>query len=363
MSEDFELIVNGKRYSGWKSVSVNRSIDSLAGGFELEVSDRWGPEEPWPIREEDACRLELGGFTVIDGYIDKRSLSASAANRTLTYSGRDRAAALVDNAPALSKWCFKKTNLADFAREIAEPFRVEVTVQVGLERLLPSIPKLVISPGETAFEVIRKAADDQACLVITDGRGGILITRAGTNRAAALIEGENILAASVDYDGAGRFHRYVIASQTPGTDQASGDVTSTLAEAIDDGVRRTDRVLMIAVEKGYSIEDAKRRLDWERRIRAERAETGSVTVVGWKQPDGAPWPVNAVTHLKAPRLVGADGDVRIASVSNSISEQGRITVLKLIRPDSLTPEPTRARLKASGRSAGVGWPELKNGAR
>ncbi len=358
MSNDFDLIVGGKSYSGWKSVSVNRSIDSLAGGFTLEVSDRWGPEEPWPIREEDPCRLELGGSTVIDGYIDKRSLSASAKSRTLTYSGRDRAAAMVDSAPVLSKWTYRKTNLADFARAIAEPFGVDVTVQTGL--VLPPIPKISIAPGDTAFEVIRKAADDQACLVITDGRGGILITRAGTSRAAALIEGENILEATVDYDGAGRFYKYVIASQTPATDETAGS-TSTLAEAYDEGVQRKDRVLMITVEKGYSVADARRRLDWEMRIRAERGETASATVVGWTQPDGSPWPVNAVTYLKAPRLVGADGDVRIAAVSNSISEQGRITVLKLVRPDSLTPEPTKAKAKLKGGSNG--WPELVKGAR
>ena len=70
---DLRLVVNGKKYGGWKSVRVTRSIESIAGSFELDVSDRWaGQGEIWPIYEEDACRVEIDGTTVIDGYVDHR---------------------------------------------------------------------------------------------------------------------------------------------------------------------------------------------------------------------------------------------------------------------------------------------------
>lgn len=357
MAEKIELIVGALKYEGWKSVRVTRSIESLAGSFALEVNDRWGNGDLWPIAEEDPCRVLIAGTTVIDGYVDKRNLSASKDARTLSYTGRDRAAALVDNSAVLSKWTYKNVNVADFARALAEPFGVEVSVQAGL--VLPRVPKIVVSPGATVYEAIRTAVGDQGVLLVSDGAGGILITRAGTGRATSLVEGQNILNAAVEYNGEERFYRYVVLAQAAGTDDASGNATRILAEAIDEGVRRTDRVLLIRPDKALSVADARRLADWEARIRAARSETVPVTVQGWTQPDGALWPLNALTRVKAPRSVGVDGDLLISQVEHSIDDQGgKLTQLRLVRPDAFTPEPTKAKVKASGGA----WKELDKGA-
>lgn len=357
MKSEIALVVGGVRYKAWKSVRVVRSIESLAGSFALEVSDRRGArDEPLAIAEEDPCRVELDGETVIDGYVDKRNLSASATSRTLSYTGRDRAAALVDSSVVLKKWTYRNVDVAEFAATIAQPFGVRVSVQPGL--VLTKVRKIAISPGDTAYEVIKRAAGGDSVLIVSDGAGGILITRAGNARATPLVEGVNILSASVDYDGADRYHRYVIATQVAGTDEASGNATRIQAEAIDEGVRRTDRVLLIRPDKGYSLADARRRADWEARIRAARAETVTILVKGWKQPDGTLWPLNAVTHVQAPRLIGVDGDMRVSQAEHSIGDGGQVTQLRLVRPDAFTPEPKVARVKASG---GV-WKELNKGA-
>src|SRR5713101_2292947 len=97
MADEVTLVVNGRRYSGWKSIRVTQTIESLAGSFALGVSDRWdGNTAPWPIANEDPCRVEIDGETVIDGYIDGTDLKASASERSLAYTGKDRAAALVE---------------------------------------------------------------------------------------------------------------------------------------------------------------------------------------------------------------------------------------------------------------------------
>src|SRR5688572_27785637 len=127
---DLHLVVNGRRYDGWKSVRVIRSIESAAGSFELEVSDRWGGQDlPWPIAEEDECKIQIDGQTVIDGYVDRRALSISATDRSLRYDGRDKAAALVDCSAVLDKWTFRKASVLQIAQKIAAPFGVRVTLQ------------------------------------------------------------------------------------------------------------------------------------------------------------------------------------------------------------------------------------------
>jgi prophage tail gpP-like protein len=357
------LLVGGRRYGGWKSVRVTRSIESLAGSFALDVSDRWGEQaEPWPIAEEDPCRVEIDGVVVIDGHIDKRSLSASASARTLSYSGRDRAAVLVDCSAIVEagsvnkgKWTFTNVNVVELATKIAAPFGIPVSVQAGLGTVLTKDKKVLVHPGDSCFEVIARAAGAAGILVVSDAAGGIIITRAGTARAASLVEGENILTASVEYDASDRFYRYLISSQVPGTDDASGEATRVQAEARDTGVRRTDRVILIRPDKGYNIADSRRRADWEARIRAARAEKVSISVLGWKQPNGKLWPINTLTHVQAPRLIGVDGTMLISQVEHSIGDGGQVTQISLVRPDAFTPEPAAT---VGGTGA---WKELAKG--
>ncbi len=359
MSE-ISLLVGGFRYGGWKSVRVTRSIESIAGSFALDVSDRWdGDEEPWPIAEEDPCRVEIDGAVVIDGYVDKRGLSASADSRTLSYTGRDRAAALVDSSLVLKQWTYRNLTLAEFASTLAKPFGVKVSVQAGL--VLPKRSKIVVEPGDKAYEAIAGEAAQDGVLLVSDGAGGIMITRSGTARAASLVEGENIKEASVEYDGTDRYRRYVVATQSARPDEAAGEATRIQAEATDEGVRRTDRVLLIRPDKGCSVTDARKRADWEARIRAARAETVTVAVQGWKQPSGALWPLNALTRVSASRLIGVDGDMLISQVEHSIGEGGKVTQLRLVRPDAFTPEP-KATVKSPTKSATGGWKELAKGA-
>jgi prophage tail gpP-like protein len=355
---DLVLLVGGRRYAGWKSVRVTRSIESLAGSFDLEVSDRWGgQDEPWPIREEDACRVEIDGTVVIDGYVDRRSLSISATSRSLSYAGRDRAAALVDSSAILDKWTFRNATVLDVARKVAEPFGVRVSLQAGVVLPKPQ-RKLVVNPGDSAYDAIRRAAAASGVLAVSDGSGGILLARAGRTRAAtSLIEGQNVLAASVDYDASERFSRYVVATQVAGTDQASGPATRIRAEATDQAIQRTDRVLLVQPEAGVTTEYARQRADWEARIRAARAETVTVVVHGWRQARGGLWPLNALVSVRVP-AIGVRGDMLIAELEHSISEGGEVTQLRLVRPDAFTPEP-EAIVKVS---SGGAWKELERGA-
>lgn len=351
--EGVELLVDEFRYPGWKGIRVTNSIESIAGSFSLDTSDRWG-EDPWAIMEGNACKVLVDGNVLIDGYIDKRDLSSSASSRTLVYSGRDRAAQLVDcsaivDAGTVSKgkWTFTNVDVYELAVAITRPFGLRVSIQAGLGKLLTKNAKIVMHPGDTYFEVISRVAAAANVLVVSDGAGGILITRTGTERTSPLVEGMNILGASVTYDASQRFRTYMISSQIPGSDDNDGETSHILASATDEDVQIENRTLLIKPDKSYDAKDAKKRADWEARIRAAKAEQVSVTVQGWYQPNGKLWPINAVTHVRAPRLIGVDGDMLISQRELSVNEGGKITQLSLVRPDAFTPEPA-ATVKPGG---------------
>lgn len=350
--EEIKLVVGDLTYLGWKSQRVTRSIETLAGSFALEVTDRWGDEEAWPIAVEDPCRISIGGEVVLAGYVDKPRRAISKEERTISYTGRDRSAALADCSALLSAWTFTNVDVLDFVTKVAKPFGVDVSIQPGL--VLPTVAKVVVTPGDTAFEAIKAAIGDKGVLVVSDGVGGIVLTRAASTRASPLVEGQNILSAEFEDDGESRYHRYIVSSQAAGTDEASGSATRTRAEAIDEGVRRTERTLLIRPDKGYSLADARRRADWEARIRAAKSQAVSVTVQGWRQPDGKLWAPNTISHVKARRGLGIDGELLISQVEHSAGEGGRLTQLRLVRPDAFTPEPQKATVSARG----VLWDEL-----
>lgn len=361
MPSELSLIVAGRRYRGWKSIRVTSSIESIAGSFDLEVSDRWGEDgEVWPIAEEDPCQVAIDDDVVIDGYVTTRSLSISSTTRSLGYAGKDRAAELVECSAVIgsgggTKWVHRNVSLLEFVRALAQPHGVSVSVQPGVA--LARVPVLTINPGDTPYEAMARAAGDIGVIVVSDGKGGLVITRTGKATAEPLVQGENVLAASVDYDAANRFYRYLISSQIPGTDEAFGAATSTIAQAVDAGVRRQSRVLLIRPDKGYSTADARRRADWEARTRAARAEQVSVTVLGWRQRSRALWMPNATSYVQIP-AIGVRGTMLISQVERTVGPEGERTQLRLVRPDAFEPEPRAVVAPSSGA-----WKELAGGGR
>lgn len=344
------LLVNDRRYEGWRSISVTRTIRSAAGSFELEISDRWsGQSEPWPIVEEDECRVELAGEVIIDGWIDSRAQSISAADRSFSVSGKDRAGALVECAALLSpRWSFRNSTALEIARAVSEPFGIGVRLADGIGPLTPA-RKLVVNPGETAWEVIQRAAQTAGLLAISDGAGGLVLSRAGSERAESIVEGRNVLSGNIDYQAAERFAVYVVYGQAPGDDNASGNSTRIRASVADEGVRRDHRRAVIRTPRAMNKKEARQYLDWIARVNAARAESLSITVQGWKQTSGAVWPVNALCTVNVPSL-GVSGEMLIAETRFTYSSAGEMIDLALVRPDAFSPDPS-----AIVRNTGTKW--------
>lgn len=341
---DLRLRVGGREYGGWKAARVTRGIEAIAGAFELSIFDRWGGQDvPWPIAEEEECQLLIDDEVVITGYVDRRGLAYSAADHSMSVGGRDRTGALVDCSAVLSKWEYLNVPLLTLVTALAKPFGIAVTMQKGLVQPRP-VQKLTIDPGDSAFDAIDRACRMAAVLPVSDGQGGLLLTRAGTARATtALVEGENILNASIDFEGSGRYRRYLVTGQHQGSDEYAGvGPAAVMGSALDNGVKRSNRVLMVRAESGLDAGYATRRAQWEAKVRAGRAEAVSISVQGWQQGNGKLWPANALVPVRSPYL-GIDGEMLITQVTHVIDGSGGTTTsLAIKRPDAFIPEPVVA---------------------
>lgn len=337
---DIALLVGGRSYSGWESVAVTRGIESICGGFSLTVSERWADQrEPWPIREGDECRVKIGKDTIITGYVDSRTIRYSKTEHAFSVTGRDKASDLVDCSAVLDTWEFNEQKADQIVRAVAEPFGITVTVAPGVTLPEPQ-SRFAINPGEKAFEVIDRICRQSGVLPVSDGQGGIILTRAGSRRATTeLVQGGNILEASVGCSHEDRFRRYILSTQNVGDDYYFADLVAGVeAEAVDLNVRRP-RVLYVRGENIAHQDQAQERVNWECAVRAGRAEEFSVTVQGWRQGDGSPWPVNALVRVRSP-LLGVDEDLLITQAQHLANRRsGTVTVLTLKRPEAFTPQP------------------------
>jgi prophage tail gpP-like protein len=352
---DVRLRVNGRDYAGWKSATVERSIEALAGGFHLEVSERWGPGEPWPIVKEDECAVLLEGEQVISGHVSKINLAISAEDRSVAIEGKDRAAGLVQCSALLDTWEFKNIPLLGFAKKLLDPYGISVSLAPGVSPA--PLSKISVDPGDSAFEALERACRMSALLAVSDGNGGVTLMRPGPRATTTeLVQGRNILSGSSSFDAEEQFRTYSVLGQHAGSDEHSGKRASVKASATDMSVRRGERTLLVRAEGNATTAQAKTRAEWEATTRFARADEATITVQGWTQDSGALWPVNALVRVRAPGL-RMNGFLLITRTRFSLDESGFRTELSLKPPNAFLPEPV---IPENPTPANY-WKEIQNG--
>lgn len=354
---DVELKVNGRKYRGWKTARVTRGIEAVCGSFALGVTEKWSVDRKrWPFVDGDQCTVTVGGVTIVTGEVGTRRRSFGSEDHSVEITGRDAACALVDCSAVLDKWEFKEVAVAKFVEKICDQFGIKLTLQSGLS--IPTVPKrIAISPGTKAFQVIEEVCRLVGVLAVSDGKGGLMLTRAGTERCDdQLVEGENMTGGSSTFDSTERFRRVIVMGQHHGaSDEFFGeDAAHVKGSAEDPNVKNEKRVLIIRPEGGVTAELAKKRAQWEVTTRAVKGDAVTAIVQGWKQSSGAIWPINKLVRVKSPELE-VNGDMLITQADYHASDrQGTTTTLTLKHPNAFKPEPVLT--KDSGL-----WKEISSG--
>ena len=332
MPDVAELQVDGVRYGGWKSIRISRGIEQIAGAFELGLTERWaGQDLPRPIRPGDECEVMVDGETVITGYVDDARPSYDKESHAVTVSGRDRTGDLVDCSAIHKSGQWANARLDKIARDLCAPFGIKVHAEVEVGRAFGSFS---LNEGEAVFECLDRAARLRAVLLVSDGRGGLVIARAGATRAPAqLVEGENILAASGDFSWRERYSRITVKGQGRGDDENNGATVAHVAARVDDASITRYRPLIVLAEDQDRAGTLKDRAEWEMGVRMGRGSRASVTVQGWHADASTLWQPNRLVHLRSPYL-GADIDLLIVSATYILDESGTRTEMELVRPEA-----------------------------
>jgi prophage tail gpP-like protein len=351
---DVALLVNGAHHRGWTSMRVQRGIEQASGAFEVAYSERWpGQTTAWPINPGDACQLQLDGESVITGYVDSAEVSLEAGARTLRVVGRDRAADLVDCAavqPGEKTGAWHGARLDRIAADLARPYGVTVSAETDLGAAFSTHE---IQPGESAWACLERAARLRAVLVVSDGIGGLIITRAGAQKHPAMIAAGQALRQSLARDDSQRFSRYVARGQNTAhqSDASIGgaDVAATISTqgiAVDAAIARYRPTILMAEDlaEGVTVQD---RAEWEAMVRRARGRRVSVALQGWGE-SGMLWRPNQRVQLDLP-AIGIVGELLIVSVAQNLDDSGTISELELAPPEAYNLLATREKKKRKGK--------------
>lgn len=339
MRPDVRLAVDGTRYGGWQRVRVRRSIEQIAGTFELAVTERWaGQDTPRPIRPGAECRVLIDGEAVITGHVDDVAVRYDSGNHSVTVRGRDQTGDLVDCSAPSVQW--NGRTLLDVARELCRPYGIPVRADVDAGG---RFERLKHNEGDSVFETLEAAARIRAVLLVSDGRGGLVITRASTRRiGTALVLGENVLSCQGEFSHRDRYSEYRVLGQRAGTDEHWGEQAAQIVgTAKDDRVTR-HRPLTVLAEDQVDAAAAKERAEWERNVRWGRSQRITYTVQGWRHRDGL-WAPNVLISVRDPYL-GLAADRLIAGVAFVLDEDGLRTELTVMPREAFEriplPEPS-----------------------
>jgi len=344
MAERAELHVDGLPFSGWKSVSVNRSIEGLAGSFQFTASERH-PDDVLArrARRGDACEVWLEGELVLKGYVDDVVRSHDAMQHEVSVKGRSLAADLVDCSATHEPGEWQGRTILQIAAELAAPFGVTVKADVDVSEPFPTFS---IKASETVFSALERLARQRGVLLVSEPNGDVLITRAKSEREPlAVVLGTEALQAGVSDSGTERFSLYRFKGQQQGSDTlAPTQAAEPQGEATDPLVTRFRPRVAMAETQGTDS-TLRERARWEAARRAGQAHRPVITVRDWRNSKGSLWRPNTLVRV-VDDFLEVDGELLLVGVNYQSDSNGRRARLTLGRPEAFDvlaiPEKTTA---------------------
>jgi len=333
------LVVNDYQYYGWKSISIERSIESVCGKFHCSLIDTSSVINP-VLAPGAECQVLIGSNILIYGYIDSVDLDISSTQVVYTISGRDKTEDIIDGCVQLSPGTWKNQQLFNFAGILCNKVGVN---SVSDGSFTDEAATYTVEIGDTIFTAIHRPAKARGVILLTDFLGRLKLTTPGASKADdALQLGRNVKSMRVSVDYTNRFNKYIIRAQrtSGGGGWGSNPATITIhGEATDPNIRAS-RVLVLPAEDQVSSRLAMKRAQWEASTRNAMSETITITIPEFYQSSDRLWKENEIVNVSGEYgQFTINSDYLITSVTYSLDNGGRLTTLTLRDKDSFKPEP------------------------
>lgn len=359
------LDYDGVPYDVWTEVEIVRDLSETCGEFRLTLDDlaRTAAALPGsshgsitqPFKPFKKVKLSIDGELVLVGHIDTVSPQISGDTLGVSVTGRDLVGDLVDCAAApFGPVEYKDIELEDLATKLCAPFGITVRAEVDTG---DPFDKVSIDAAETVMSVLEKYARKRRILIVSDGIGGLILTRSGNTRAPGDIRfGVNVVSSRGTFDGRHRFSPVVVKGQAghaagkrkkkaaldrtaapldqAPTPEADADAPSgresrgvaIMGVATDPDIGRWRPTVRSPRAKG-SLKDADAEAKWYVSTERGKGDTVEYEVHDWRT-SGSLWRPNEMTHVRDP-YQDVDKDLLVAGAVMTYGEQGTRTQLRV----------------------------------
>lgn len=355
MSNTVTLRTDGRLFTGWTSVSVTRSIESVAGYFELGVNvppdtDLSG------LAPGKAFTLEIEGQIVCTGYIDSRRRQMTADSMKITVAGRDKTADLIDCAAVYSGGQWKNRTLEQIARDLCAPYGVTVRWELSDKESSAAFPGFTLDHSETVYEALVRASRARGVLMTSNAAGELVFSRAASTATDELVLGENLLTLDFEADFRDRFSEYTVkgyarANGAEGDDIDAKSIVSRKGTATDSDVTRYRPMIIIADSK-ITAKDAQARALREQRRRLAKSITFEAEIDGWTRKDGQLWMPNLLVTIDASKYAIKTTELLVSKVNLILNDQDGLKTRVSLAPREGFLVPVESDRKNKGDSNG-----------
>lgn len=223
-SDRVQLLIGGKMHEDWESYEVDSDLLTPADAWRVTMGLRGGDLPP-DVVPGAPVEVRVGGDTVMVGRVDEVDHAVSKTSHTVSMSGRDGAAILVDcSAPIFNK---QQASLSSIVAAIVRDFKItKYTIDADTTR---TREKINVEPGDSAWDMLAHIAEANGLWPWFTPDGTLVIGGPdySTPEVATLVMrksggGNNLLSLARRESIAERYSKVTVYGQTHGTDTEPG---------------------------------------------------------------------------------------------------------------------------------------------
>ena len=167
------LLVRNARVDKFVSYTIDSDLYSPEGSFSFECDSRYD------VNKGDTCQIFVNRVCVMAGIIDTVRRSLSRSGPKMDIEGRSVAAVLADSS--VTKFATLPTTLPQLTDRLVRdlPFlsRKDFVFKSGSDKAKVQRKFVEVSPGDSVFEVIKKAANSQGYLFWASPEGQLVFDK------------------------------------------------------------------------------------------------------------------------------------------------------------------------------------------
>lgn len=329
--DEIAIRIKGLVYHGFEATSIQRSLETCADAFTFSAPYNWEEPEHRILDPKTYYKTDLfiGGGLYIPGEMMKWTPDRQGGKMTIEC--RTTPGVIVDCVSLDKSLNYQGMTLKQIADSVLLPFGIMTVFPDG-----DTDPFVKANRDISAkvFEFLAGLAKQKGFVITSTIDGKLSFTRAALNSApvAALIEGQfPVIDVNASYDGTKRYSQIIAISQSAGQQ-------GNRAEVEDKSIPAYRPIIFTADEtEAGNIQDAAK---WQRSRALADSMPVSVSVIGWRDPQGAMWKENTIVTLYAPgSCIFMESKFLITSVAlKHDTSGGKVAELGLALPQAFTLE-------------------------